>query len=93
MQETGFKYCIKEYIIRDLPITVAGCCSGDGVEDNLLTASLLKNSTLAISVATQCGMSGIAQIIINRIANMMCSNATIKRIVWVADISGNILCT
>lgn len=36
-----------------VPITVAGCCSGDGVEDNLRTASRRKNSTLAISVATQ----------------------------------------
>lgn len=64
-----------------LPMTVDGCCSGDGVEDNLLTASLLKNSTLAISVATQCGISGIAQVIINLIASIMCSKATISKIV------------
>lgn len=76
-----------------LPITVAGCCSGDGVDESLLTASLLKNSTLAISVATQCGISGIAHIMINRIPSMMCSSATISRIVCVADISGNIRCT
>lgn len=74
-------------------MTVVGCCSGDGVDDDLLTASLLKNSTLAISVATQCGISGIAQMIINLIPNIMCSRATISRIVCVADISGNIRCT
>lgn len=38
-------------------------------------------------------MSGIAQIITNRMANIICSNATINKIVCVADISGNIRCT
>ena len=81
-------------INNSIPITVEAWWSeGEGVEESLLTASRRRNSTLAISVATQLGMSGIAQMMKKRMISIMCSRATISSIVWVADISGNMRCT
>jgi hypothetical protein len=64
--------------ITDRPITSPGggiVTSGAGeavVEDRRRHASRRANSTLAISVATHSGRSGIAHVIMNRNDNIMC---------------------
>ena len=71
---------LTNYKFTNRPITkpgggIAASGAGDVVcEDKRRHASLLANSTLAISVATHSGRSGIAQVIMNRRVSMMCCN-------------------
>lgn len=57
---------------ENLPINLEENSSGDGVAFVIRLASLLAHSILAISVANQPGMSGIAHVIMKRITNIMC---------------------
>lgn len=72
------EYTAHQQRFTDRPITIPGggiVTSGAGeavVEERRRHASRRANSTLAISVATQSGRSGIAHIIMNRSDNIMC---------------------
>lgn len=68
--------------VTNRPITSPGggiVTSGVGeaaVDESRRHASLRENSTLAISVATQLGRSGIAHVIMNRSDNIICCKKT-----------------